>query len=89
VKHAAGGVLTAKQAPHRPGIVPPLGLRAWERCLSILSRTDSVPEIVPCDSPPRSATTCVLVANSATGQDDTRPIGGGGIENFGTASLTD
>jgi hypothetical protein len=25
---AAGGVLTAKQAPHRPGTTPALGLRA-------------------------------------------------------------
>jgi hypothetical protein len=25
---AAGGVLTAKQAPHRPGTAPALGLRA-------------------------------------------------------------
>jgi hypothetical protein len=27
-KEAAGGVLTAKQAPHRPGTAPALGLRA-------------------------------------------------------------
>src|SRR5262249_26467258 len=29
---AAGGVLTAKQAPRRPGTAPALGLRAWEMC---------------------------------------------------------
>src|SRR5262245_4441602 len=29
-KKAAGGVLTAKQAPHRPGTAPALGLRAGE-----------------------------------------------------------
>jgi len=28
VKKAAGGVLTTKQAPHRPGTAPALGLRA-------------------------------------------------------------
>jgi hypothetical protein len=28
---AAGEVLTAKQAPHRPGIAPALGLRAGDR----------------------------------------------------------
>ena len=27
-RKAAGGVLTAKQAPHRPGTAPALGLRA-------------------------------------------------------------
>src|ERR1700730_6336591 len=30
-RKAAGGVLTAKQAPHRPGTAPALGLRAGER----------------------------------------------------------
>jgi hypothetical protein len=34
----AGGVLTAKQAPHRPGTAPALGLRA-ERAVVILSQT--------------------------------------------------
>src|SRR4051794_30196467 len=29
-KRAAGGVLTAKQAPHRPGTAPAPGLHAWE-----------------------------------------------------------
>src|SRR5262249_28137543 len=31
---AAGGALTAKQAPHRPGTAPALGLRAWEMFLN-------------------------------------------------------
>src|SRR5262249_44317588 len=31
---AAGGVLTAKQAPHRPGTAPALGLRAGDNGLS-------------------------------------------------------
>jgi hypothetical protein len=35
---AAGGVLTAKQAPHRPGTAPALGLRAW-RAVIFLERT--------------------------------------------------
>src|SRR5262245_14762416 len=32
INKAAGGVLTAKQAPHRPGTAPAPGLRAWEMC---------------------------------------------------------
>ena len=35
---AAGGVLTAKQAPHRPGTAPALGLRAG-RAVIILEQT--------------------------------------------------
>jgi hypothetical protein len=35
---AAGGVLTAKQAPHRPGTAPALGLRAGEAAAAILSQ---------------------------------------------------
>ena len=31
LRKAAGGVLTAKQAPRRPGTTPALGLRAEER----------------------------------------------------------
>ncbi len=38
-RNAAGGVLTAKQAPHRPGTAPALGLRR-ERCLLLLSQTE-------------------------------------------------
>jgi hypothetical protein len=30
VNELAGGVLTVKQAPHRPGTAPALGLRAGE-----------------------------------------------------------
>ena len=37
-KKAAGGVLTAKQAPHRPGTAPAHGLRT-ERAVVILSQT--------------------------------------------------
>src|SRR6266849_5415357 len=37
---AAGEVPTAKQAPHRPGTAPALGLRAGSRCLFIISRTN-------------------------------------------------
>ncbi len=37
---AAGGVLTAKQAPHRPGTAPAPGLRA-ERCPPIVPQTAS------------------------------------------------
>src|SRR4051794_12669983 len=36
---AAGEVLTAKQAPHRPGIIPALGLRADGDDVFILSQT--------------------------------------------------
>jgi len=35
----AGGVLTAKQAPHRPGTAPALGLRARMVAVAILSQT--------------------------------------------------
>jgi hypothetical protein len=38
-KRAAGEVLTAKQAPHRPGTAPALGLRAGCVVLSIISQT--------------------------------------------------
>ena len=39
VKRAAGEVLTAKQAPHRPGTAPALGLRAGMVALAILGQT--------------------------------------------------
>jgi hypothetical protein len=38
-KKAAGGVLTAKQAPHRPGAAPALGLRAGIEAAVILQQT--------------------------------------------------
>src|SRR5262249_12783339 len=38
---AAGGVLTAEQAPHRPGTAPALGLRAGADRLAIGSQTGS------------------------------------------------
>ena len=41
--------LTAKQAPHRPGTAPALGLRR-ERCLAILSQTNLERENRPCHS---------------------------------------
>src|SRR4029077_12237593 len=37
-RKAAGGVLTAKQAPHRPGTAPALGLRAGNDVLSFYRR---------------------------------------------------
>jgi hypothetical protein len=37
---AAGEVLTAKQAPHRPGTAPALGLRAGNGVISILPQTE-------------------------------------------------
>src|SRR5206468_1609827 len=40
---AAGEVLTAKQAPHRPGTAPALGLRAG-RAVVILSQTTTAKE---------------------------------------------
>src|SRR5262249_14466394 len=43
-QQAAGGVLTAKRAPHRPGTAPALGLRA-ERAAHILEQTTSAREI--------------------------------------------
>ena len=36
---AAGEVLTAKQAPHRPGTAPALGLRAGKVAVTIISQT--------------------------------------------------
>jgi hypothetical protein len=36
---AAGGVLTAKQAPHRPGTAPALGLRAGMVAAPIIEQT--------------------------------------------------
>ena len=36
---AAGEVLTAKQAPHRPGTAPALGLRAGKVALTIIGQT--------------------------------------------------
>ena len=38
-RKAAGGVLTAKQAPHRPSIAPALGLRAGRVAVAILTQT--------------------------------------------------
>src|SRR5262245_53687134 len=42
IRKAAGGVLTAKQAPHRPGTAPAPGLRAWEMCLALYRRPNSL-----------------------------------------------
>jgi hypothetical protein len=39
MKKAAGEVLTAKQAPHRPGITPALGLRAGRVAVAIIGQT--------------------------------------------------
>jgi len=39
LRKAAGGVLTAKQAPHRPGTAPALGLRAGSVVVSIIEQT--------------------------------------------------
>jgi hypothetical protein len=39
VKKAAGEVLTAKQAPHRPGMTPALGLRAVTVAAAIIGQT--------------------------------------------------
>ena len=36
---AAGGILTAKQASHRPGTAPALGLRAGLVAFAIISQT--------------------------------------------------
>jgi len=44
-KKAAGEVLTAKQAPHRPGIAPALGLRAGSHVVNILSQTGTTREM--------------------------------------------
>ncbi len=38
-KKAAGGLLTAKQATHRPGTAPALGLRAGGNLTCIISQT--------------------------------------------------
>jgi len=44
INKAAGGVLTAKQAPHRPGTAPAHGLRAG-RAATILSQAATASEI--------------------------------------------
>ena len=41
---AAGEVLTAKQAPHRPGTAPALGLRAGSVAVAIIRQTASFKE---------------------------------------------
>jgi len=41
---AAGEVLTAKQAPHRPGTAPALGLRAGLGAVAIMTQTASFKE---------------------------------------------
>src|SRR6478672_3208834 len=43
---AAGGVLTAKQAPHRPGTAPALGLRAGCVVATIIEQTNLTKEIL-------------------------------------------
>jgi hypothetical protein len=43
---AAGGVLTAKQAPHRPGTAPALGLRAGKVAAAIISQTACMKELL-------------------------------------------
>jgi hypothetical protein len=40
----AGEVLTAKQAPHRPGTTPALGLRAGTVAAAIIEQTTAVKE---------------------------------------------
>src|SRR5438874_11245074 len=50
IKKAAGGVLTAKQAPHRPSTAPALGLRAGRDVAAILSQTNLEWENEPCHS---------------------------------------
>ena len=50
LKQAAGGVLTAKQAPRRPGTAPALGLRLGD-VVTILSQTNLERENGPCHSP--------------------------------------
>ena len=47
---AAGGVLTAKQAPCRPGTAPALGLRAGIDVQTFQLQTNLEWEIVPCHS---------------------------------------
>jgi hypothetical protein len=44
---AAGVVLTTKQAPHRPGIAPALGLRAGMVAVAFVTQADSEKEIEP------------------------------------------
>jgi hypothetical protein len=44
LRKAAGEVLTAKQAPHRPGTAPALGLRAGRVAVTIVSQTASFKE---------------------------------------------
>jgi hypothetical protein len=39
MKDSGRWVLTAKQAPDRPGIAPALGLRAGSDCIYIVPRT--------------------------------------------------
>jgi hypothetical protein len=46
-RQAAGAVLTAKQAPHRPGTAPALGLRAGEVARTLIPQTASAKEIQP------------------------------------------
>src|SRR5262249_48899832 len=43
---AAGEVLTAKQAPHRPGIAPAFGLRAGGRGTVIIAQTTLMKEVL-------------------------------------------
>jgi uncharacterized protein (TIGR03118 family) len=45
-QQAAGGVLTAKQAPHRPGTAPALGLRAGCVVATIIEQTITAEEIL-------------------------------------------
>ena len=45
LKKAVGGVLTAKQAPRRPGTAPALGLRAGKVAAAILVQTAVAKEI--------------------------------------------
>ena len=47
---AAGEVLTAKQAPHRPGTAPALGLRAGKGRRNYLSQTVFSKETLKCGS---------------------------------------
>src|SRR5262245_30059639 len=49
-KKAAGGVLTAKQAPHRPGTAPALGLRSGNDVRPFYLQTNLEWENVPCHS---------------------------------------
>src|SRR6266571_2077988 len=49
LRKAAGEVLTAKQAPHRPGTAPALGLRAGRVAVAIVTQTILEQEIQPCD----------------------------------------